>query len=157
VNRLAYDNIQKLIDQYIKTSFQVNRMGESLVKDQLSKELTNDQHYTLRFIFQHERCTSTDLAEAFHVNKSAITAIITRLTDKGLIERTRDENDRRVVYLSLTEKGKELYLETEEKIHQLVKHFITKFDRKEIESFMHTYEKLSHILINMNNKEGEKE
>ncbi|MFC4322172.1 MarR family winged helix-turn-helix transcriptional regulator, partial [Litchfieldia salsa] len=73
-----------------------------------------------------------------------------RLTDKELITRTRDQNDRRVVYLTLTEKGEDLFYKTEQKICKLVEHFITQFDEKEIEAFIKTYEKLSMILENIN-------
>ncbi|RFU60109.1 MarR family winged helix-turn-helix transcriptional regulator [Bacillus sp. V59.32b] len=147
---MATDKVQELIDRYLWVSFHVWKMGESLIKEQISDDLTNDQHYTLRFIRQKEKCTSTDLADAFNVNKSAITAIMTRLTDKGLIQRTRDKNDRRFVYLTLTKKGNELFIQTEQKIQKLVESFITKFDNEEIASFIGTYEKLSNILIDMN-------
>jgi DNA-binding MarR family transcriptional regulator len=93
------------------------------------------------------------LAEAFDVNKSAITAIINRLADRGLIERTRDENDRRVVYLTLSVKGKELLQKTQEKVHLLVESFITQFDETEITNFINTYEKLALILTNMKKEE----
>ncbi|OIK10477.1 MarR family transcriptional regulator [Bacillus sp. MUM 13] len=143
------DEVQGLIDRYLRVSFYVTKIGESLIKEQICSDLTNEQYYTLRFIQQAPQCKSTDLAEAFYVNKSAISAIITRLTDKGLIQRKRDENDRRVVYLTLTKEGEALFSAKEQKIHKLVESFITKFNNEEIEAFIHTYEKLSRILIEM--------
>ncbi|RFU61048.1 MarR family winged helix-turn-helix transcriptional regulator [Peribacillus glennii] len=149
---MASGKIQDLIDRYLWVSFYVSKMGESLIKEQINEDLTNDQHYTLRFIRQRGKCTSTDLAKAFNVNKSAITAIIARLVDKGLIERTRDKRDRRVVYLALTEYGNQLFLQTEQKINKHVESLITSFDDEEIQSFIGTYEKLSNILIDMNKR-----
>ncbi|QED49264.1 MarR family winged helix-turn-helix transcriptional regulator [Cytobacillus dafuensis] len=138
--------IQELIDRYIELSFSVHRRGEALVKCQIGSDLTNDQHYTLRYISKAGSCTSTELAEEFDVQKSAITAIINRLWEKGLIQRTRDENDRRVVYLTLTDKGNELFYQAEERIHKLVESFISKFDQSEIKQFIETYEKLNQVL-----------
>jgi DNA-binding MarR family transcriptional regulator len=140
-------NIQELIDKYIDLSFSVHRKGESLIREQIGSDLTNDQQYTLRYISQVGSCTSTELAEKFDVKKSAITAIINRMWEKGLIQRTRDENDRRVVYLTLTEKGNELYSKSEERVYKLVESFIKQFDPKEIQQFIQTYEKLNQILI----------
>ncbi|MEH7276860.1 MarR family winged helix-turn-helix transcriptional regulator, partial [Neobacillus vireti] len=117
------------------------------------EDLTIDQHYILGYIQKSHECTSTELAEVFEVNKSAITAIVNRLADRGIIERTRDENDRRVVYLTLTEKGKELNQKTQEKVHVLVESFITQFDESEITNFINTYEKLAQILTNMKKEE----
>lgn len=150
VRNLDKNNIGELIERYSKTSFYVNKMGELLIKEQIGNTLTNDQFYTLRFIRAKEgRCTSTELAEAFYVNKSAITAIIKRLTDKNLIERTRDKGDRRLVYLALTDEGNELFLNTEQKIQKVVESIITKFDEREVTAFLGAYEKLSSILIDM--------
>jgi DNA-binding MarR family transcriptional regulator len=139
-------SIKDLVDRYIHVSFSVNKIAEGLIKDEIGSDLTNDQHYTLRYINKVGTCTSSELADVFDVKKSAITAIITRLWEKGLIQRTRDENDRRLVYLSLTEKGNELFRNTEERIQALVGSFIEKFDQEEILQFLKTYDKLNGIL-----------
>lgn len=143
---LRDEKLQQLINRYIEVSNTVTKRAEAIIRQAIDEDLTNDQHCTLRFIYQEGKCTSTELAEKCHVNKSAITAIINRLYEKGLIERNRDENDRRVIYLSLTDKGKNLFLNVEEKIHKFVGSFIKKFDDQEIEAFITTYEKLSNIL-----------
>ncbi|WHY88299.1 MarR family transcriptional regulator [Neobacillus novalis] len=138
--------IQELIDRYVTVSFQVHKKAESLIKGKIGDDLTNDQHYILRYISQSRECTSSELADAFEVNKSAITAIINRMADKGLIKRTRDENDRRVVYLTLTDEGNILYQNCQEKIQFLVESIITQFEESEIKNFINTYEKLAQIL-----------
>ncbi|WP_066401094.1 MarR family winged helix-turn-helix transcriptional regulator [Neobacillus mesonae] len=145
--------IQELINRYISISFQVHKKAESLIKCQIGNDLTNDQHYILRYIHQAGSCTSTELAEVFEVNKSAITAIINRMADRNLIERTRDENDRRVVYLTLTEEGIELYQKAQEKIRLLVESIITQFEEPEITAFINTYDKLAEILNNKKKEE----
>jgi len=149
------DNIQGLIDRYIDLNFSIHRKGEVLVREQLGEELTNDQLYILRYISKAKFCTSTELAEHFDVQKSAITAIINRMWEKGIIMRTRDEKDRRVVYLTLTDKGNELYTQAEKRIFKLVESFIEKFDHEEINQFMNTYAKLNQVIINSkaNNEE----
>ncbi|PLR99096.1 MarR family winged helix-turn-helix transcriptional regulator [Bacillus sp. T33-2] len=152
---MSEKNIQDLVDRYIAVSFSVTKKGESLIKEQIGSDLTSDQHYTLRYINRVGSCTSSELAEEFEVKKSAITAIINRMWEKGLIKRTRDENDRRVVYLTLTDKGAELYKKTEERIHKLVGSFISKFDASEIKQFIDTYEKLNKVLIEIKDKQLE--
>ena len=152
---MSNPTIKELIDRYISLSFQVHKKGEALIKGQISDELTNDQHYILRYISQTRECTSSELADAFEVNKSAITAIVNRMADRGLIERTRDENDRRVVYLTLTEEGNSLYQSCQEKIEQLVMSIITQFDQAEIQNFIRTYEKLALTLDKKKQEEME--
>jgi DNA-binding MarR family transcriptional regulator len=148
-------NIQELINRYVVVSFTVNKKAESLIKAKIGDELTNDQHYILRYIYRSGRCTSSELADAFEVNKSAITAIINRMVDRKLIKRTRDESDRRVVYLTLTDAGTKLFEKMEEKVLTLVESIITKFDEKEIQKFLQTYEKLAEILLKMKLNQSE--
>lgn len=141
--------IEELINRYLSVSFSVTKKGENMIKDSIGDFITYDQHYTLRYIHRVGTCTSTELAEAFEVKKSAITAIINRLTEKELIKRTRDENDRRVIYLTLTEKGTDLFTKTEEKIRKLVESIIISFEESEIVTFIETYEKLNTLLVNL--------
>ncbi|ALC80243.1 MULTISPECIES: MarR family winged helix-turn-helix transcriptional regulator [Bacillus] len=138
--------LKELINRYIEVSLSVHRRGDRLTKQQLISDLTVDQHYTMRFVASNGECTSTELAQHFDVEKSAVTSIIKRLVDKKLISRRRDQNDRRVVYLSLTEEGRKLYDECEERIYKIVGNFISKFNDEEISGFIKTYEKLNRLL-----------
>lgn len=146
---MSNNQILEIVNRYIDVSFSVQKKAEVLITEQIGSDLTHDQHYILRYINRVKSCTSTELADVFEVKKSAITAIISRLWEKGLIQRTRDENDRRVVYLTLTDKGNEFFQKTEEKIQHLVEQFITQFDQKEIEQFIETYEKLNKIILKL--------
>jgi DNA-binding MarR family transcriptional regulator len=143
---LQLEKVNELVERYLSVSFFVTKKAAALVKCELDEDMTNDQYYLLRYIGKRGVCTSTELASVFIVNKSAITAMTNRLVEKGLLKRTRDDNDRRVVYLTLTEQGDEWLKKTEEKIHKLVESLIMKFSEHEIESFIQTYEKLANIL-----------
>lgn len=50
---------------------------------------------------------AADLADILDVTSGAITGVADKLIFKRLIERQRSEDDRRVVYLSITELGRE--------------------------------------------------
>lgn len=69
---MAKTNIKELVDLYVDVSFSVNTIADSLVKEQLGTELTNEQHYTLRYINKVGSCTSTELAEVFEVKKAQL-------------------------------------------------------------------------------------
>lgn len=141
-------SIQQFIERYLSVSFLVNKRGAALMKCELD-DITHDQYYVLRYIYKRGVCTSTELADVFAVNKSAITAMTNRLVEKGMIARGKDEDDRRIIALSLTERGKEWLVETERKVYQLVETIMTKLSHEEIEQFIQTYEKLAKILQEM--------
>ncbi|WP_371380791.1 MarR family winged helix-turn-helix transcriptional regulator [Sporomusa aerivorans] len=78
---------------------------------QSSKELFNlsiTQLHYLHVIKERNNITITELAEIFGVQKSTVTVTVNKLLQCGFIEKLASESDLRVVYVSLTEKGKEI-------------------------------------------------
>ncbi|GGE32429.1 transcriptional regulator [Pullulanibacillus camelliae] len=140
------ERLDELVKRYFEVSFMVHRRGESLIHQQISEHLTHDQHFVLNYIHKKQTVTSSELAEMLNVKKSAITALINRLEEKGLIERERQHNDRRVVHLSLSSKGRQLSEECDQKVNELVADLITRFNDQEISQFMQTYEKIALFL-----------
>ncbi|GGF92673.1 MarR family winged helix-turn-helix transcriptional regulator [Paenibacillus abyssi] len=136
-----------IIRRYEQANFTVNRRLNALIRELMQEELTIDQYSTIRYIREHERATSSELADIFCVGKSSITAIITRLSDKELIRRVPDEKDRRVTYLMLTEEGKRLSDTMEEKMQELLAKYIRHFSEQEGLAFIETYEKLARVLM----------
>jgi DNA-binding MarR family transcriptional regulator len=65
----------------------------------------------LRLFVGRERWTTKKLAEVLLVKTSRISRVVTKLVDMGLMRRRRPRNDRRVVFLTLTEDGKALTLD----------------------------------------------
>lgn len=49
-----------------------------------------------------------DVAEYFHIELPSATSLLNKLCDQKLVERHEDENDRRLVMISLTNEGKKL-------------------------------------------------
>jgi len=148
INRKEIDQI---IDRYVSINFSVNRKFDQLIRQEIGDVLTTEQHFTMRHINKVEVCTSTELATVFGVKKSAITPIINRLVEKGWVERTRDEKDRRVIYLTLTSAGKVTFSEMEKKIQSVIESVISQFNHTEIQNFLDTYAKLDKLI------EGNKE
>lgn len=146
---MAVDNherSQELINRYEEVLFMVGKKVISLIKARIGDDLTMDQHLVMRYIQNIGPATSSQLAEAFFVKKSAITAIMNRLVDKGYIERLPDEQDRRVIYLTLTAEGRAVFAKSEQDIQATVEKYLFQLDEDEIEAFLQTYEKLARIL-----------
>jgi DNA-binding MarR family transcriptional regulator len=52
-----------------------------------------------------ERATISELARRLHLAQSTVTELVDRTEHEGLVRRSASENDRRVVYVELTEEG----------------------------------------------------
>lgn len=49
----------------------------------------------------------SEIGRLVHISKSNMTSLIDKLVEDGLVERLPDKNDRRVINISLTDKGKD--------------------------------------------------
>jgi len=141
------ETLHQMIDRYIAASFTVNRRLNALIRDIVPGDITPDQCSALRYLRENGRTTSSELADIFCVAKSSITAIITRLSDKKLIDRIPDEKDRRVTYLALTPEGEEITRLSDSKLEELLGHYLVHFDYKEARTFIETFEKLAAVLV----------
>ena len=70
--------------------------------------ITSPQLVCLLAVAERGKTTATILGREVSLSPSTIVGILDRLEAKGLVRRERDGNDRRVVYVSLTEEGSRL-------------------------------------------------
>jgi DNA-binding MarR family transcriptional regulator len=69
-------------------------------------DLTNAQWVPLFKLHQGHASTAAELARDCHIDAGAVTRMLDRLEDKGLVRRVRSSEDRRVVRLELTDEGR---------------------------------------------------
>lgn len=141
------DKAKQWIDRYVDVYLLVTRRINAQIREHLGEDLTNDQFQVVRIINSMDHCTSSHLAETLAVGKSSITAIVNRLVDAGIIDRTRDEADRRLVYLTLTEYGHTIFESAQEQMREIVSPYLQHFEEKDIEMFISMFEKLGQLMF----------
>jgi DNA-binding MarR family transcriptional regulator len=57
------------------------------------------------------QCRGTDLTEAVHLSQSATSRLVARMEREGLVARAMCEQDRRGIFVTLTETGRQRYKE----------------------------------------------
>lgn len=71
--------------------------------------LTEQQWCIMRILAQDKELDTTTLAEKACLLKPSLTGITNRLIDIGLIDRRRSEQDQRIYYISLTDRGEKVF------------------------------------------------
>ena len=71
----------------------------------------------IRLFLVDKEWTATELAQVLPVEVPAISRMVSKLVDRGLLFRRRQSTDRRVVILKLTEEGQRLGLELHQSVH----------------------------------------
>jgi len=75
--------------------------------------------------------SASELCKGISYDAGAMTRMLDRLENKGLISRERCPNDRRLVYLALTEQGQELYPRMRELSRRVQNRYLRGFTRDE--------------------------
>lgn len=82
-----------------------NCLAHSIEQEVSSLDITHAQASCLIMISSGRASTVTDLGRELNTDMGSITRLLSRMEKRGLIERTRRDDDRRVLDLSLTPAG----------------------------------------------------
>ena len=99
-------------------------------------DLSHGQAIAMMKIHKYQTIQQDILTKQLQIDKSAVTRILQSLKEKNLIEKTISENDRRVCYISLTLKGKEIYPEIKRIIDETTDVMLTGIDQKQQEELI---------------------
>lgn len=74
------------------------------------------------------------VAEKYMLTKAGLTSIIDRLEEKNYVTRIRSEEDRRVIYVELTDKGREKLAQSRKIFGEVIERFMKKLDNNELDN-----------------------
>ncbi|HDX9577853.1 MarR family transcriptional regulator [Bacillus cytotoxicus] len=105
------DNRELLIENLSTNFFAMFRT----IRNDMNKIFENyipwNEFLVLRILNRNQKEMVSRVAKELNVSNSHITAVAEKLIKKELVTRSRSTSDRRVVYLEITDKGKELVAE----------------------------------------------
>ena len=154
------DNRSKLMEETLNAFRQVIFPVWHFTRTQIKKLITTEygitsaQFHTIRTI-AHGNSSASSLAECMHVSRPNISRTVDELVRNGLILRTRDENDRRNITLSLTKKGEEIFTDMHRKHHEILAEQFSILDDEELKKLSSALGILNKV-INQNVKEDKK-
>lgn len=93
----------------------------------------------LACLYQKERVTMKEIADAIHRTKPTVTVLVNKLAELGLVRKAQAAEDSRVIYAELTCKGKELqkiFEKISEDLMQQVFRDMTQEEIKKLESYL---------------------
>lgn len=106
----------------------------------LEHEISKTQRGVLMYIAFEGPTAMNDVSEKFALAKGSFTQVADGLESLGLIERKRSENDRRIIYLETTEKGRETALKIHQATEKRIDYLLSKLSAKERELFVKSLE-----------------
>ncbi|WP_460323969.1 MarR family transcriptional regulator [Paenibacillus sp. YSY-4.3] len=112
----------------------------------LEQDLTAPQYLIIQILAENGQKSCSELGEMLDVTLPAITNLSNKLAAKGYIERITPDNDRRSVYLRLTEQGHEVMAGMLERYQELTKPMWDSLTEQEIDTLISAFEKMGSLL-----------
>jgi len=123
---------------YTQRILEGSREGSHLLKLSRIKAL-----YAFR---DQDSSTMSELADNIGAKLPSMTMMIDNLAEEGLVERARDDQDRRKVIVRLTEKGRQLRQEFLEQRNQIAEQLFARLSREDEQELMSLLGRVCDIL-----------
>ena len=122
-----------VVDSIVKA---YNLVSQGLNPAFLAKmNLTTAQMKVLILFEDNNRFSMGELSSLYSVSVSTMTSMVGRLFQSGMLRRDPDENDRRIVLVSLTAKGKRVLTRLVNARREVLGKFLVTLDRDEVKRF----------------------
>lgn len=136
------DNRELLIENLSTNFFAMFRT----IRNDMNKIFENyipwNEFLVLRILNRNQKEMVSRVANELNVSNSHITAVAEKLIKKGLVTRSRSTSDRRVVYLEIIDKGKELVAEMEKQNKLYLKERFSTLSEEEMKVMIAISQKL---------------
>ncbi len=132
--------LRKMVRKFVKEREKINIEGIMLPGYLILKKIIDDGQQRL-----------TDLAEELDLTSGAITALCDKLEKKGFAVRERKQKDRRIVWLDITDEGRDFVNRNNNIEIHVISVLFDGFSPAEIQLQIHLYKHLINNLENSSN------
>ncbi len=106
--------------------------------------ITPPQFIALQWLFEHGDMTIGDLSNKMFLAFSTTTDLVDRMEKNQLVQRVRNEQDRRVVQIHLLKEGERIIEEVIVKRQNYLREILSDFDEQEVTQLSASLKKLHH-------------
>lgn len=125
-------NINHMLNEVLVRLFRnINVIEERTICTGDYKDVTANDMHVIEAIDMEEARNMTSVARSLGVTTGTLTIAVNSLVKKGYVERVRSEEDRRVVLVSLSEKGKKAYLHHQQFHEQMIEAIVEELSEEE--------------------------
>jgi DNA-binding MarR family transcriptional regulator len=134
-----------LAERFENASMRFGRTMAHRVLERIGSDLTMPQYHILRMTVAAGDVRASELAERLGIQPSAVTAMVDRLVAKGLAERVRDTDDRRVVHVRATPAGRDQLREVGASLRTWFRQVFAGLEPGEAEEFVRLFEMVERV------------
>ncbi|EOT46983.1 MULTISPECIES: fatty acid biosynthesis transcriptional regulator FabT [Enterococcus] len=140
------ENFEQINDLLVEVFNDILVIEESELKKSQFNDLSITEMHTIEAVGMYKKKTTTEVARELSVTVGTLTIAVNRLVKKGYVERIRSEDDRRVVKLGLTKKGKLLYRVHQHFHREMIRSVVKGMDKDEVSALLQALDSLHNFL-----------
>lgn len=111
----------------------IMRVEERELRKSEFKDISLRELHAIDAITMYEHKTSSQVANELMVTAGSLSIMVSNLVRKGYVMRINGEDDRRIIRLGLTDRGRLIYRAHDSFHRHMVKKFIEGFDDEQVE------------------------
>ncbi len=139
-------DINRTLNEVLVRLFRnINMIEERALRTGEYKDVTTNDMHVIEAIGMDGAKNMTRVARSLEVTTGTLTIAVNSLVKKGYVNRTRSEEDRRVVLISLSEKGKRAYLHHRRFHEQMIDSVVEELTEEEQEVLEKALAKLTQF------------
>jgi DNA-binding MarR family transcriptional regulator len=149
--------LEKDIDKFerLMTQFFQGLVKKKIFKtEDIDTEITEVQFLAGMVVLHYGSINMSDLAASLGISLPTLTGVIERMVKRELVERERDENDRRIVKVKLTAKGTKAINQSHDLKRDHLRPMITLLDTDDRKSLLRILETLVNEIQKQHPKFG---
>ena len=128
------------------------KLEEDAIITEEFRDITNNDMHIIEAVGLSGENTMSVVAKKLGITAGSLTTSVNSLVNKKYVTRQRSEEDRRVVFLKLTEKGKRAYEHHREYHRQMTEAVISRLDENEVTVLIKTLTGLSDFFKGYNDQ-----
>ena len=111
-----------------------------------NSDITPGAYYLMLYLKKHHSLSMSELGKMLLISKPNVTALVNKLIAKGFVERSSDKLDRRIIMISLSEKGNQFVEKSNKKYLEYTKKRLLSLTDAELELFSNSLQHVKDIL-----------
>ncbi len=112
-------------------------------------KMPHSYYHVLKLLTKSGDLPMSEIGRKVHISKSNMTSLIDKLVDNGLAERLPDQNDRRVINISITNKGKNILSDWRKYSNDEIKKNLSVLSDEDLEKFYDSVANIKDILYKL--------
>lgn len=148
--------ISRFSEELVETITYVHRLANSMLKRRadvlFQGKITFPQYVAMEVLNSDKPLKMKDIAKILRISLPAVTGLVNRLAVMKLARRIYDDRDRRVIFIVLTDKGKQVIKQTKAARKKIISEIFGALNEGERQTYLEILRKIKKTFYEKNRK-----